>query len=281
MWHETTRLIEKYDSRTDQVSVDLVEILRGHREKLGVTTPTTQLSYEELMGYHLKYPPFFPNQKPFTSDDDFFVNQMETFGDPDAASAESIIDRRRAWFEAEMEKKRERKVTIKYYDASGWSKLPGGGLSSLSPFSTDTTTKIDYSQTNGNFASSGRDNNVAALFEGYVYADPIVKQICVNSDDGSKLYLDGQLKVNNDGTHAEIRRCASISEGTYKFQLEYFEAGGGAVCILEWFDGTNYRTIPPRSFSSVREDFVYVMETYCNVHHIFIFLSRIFSSFFH
>ena len=254
MWHQTNRLIEKYENRTDQVSIDLVEILRGHIAKLGVTEPTTPLTYDELMGYHLKFPPFFPNQKPFHSDDDFFVNQMEMFLDPDAASAESIIDRRRAWFEAEMEKKRERKVTIKYYDAPGWSSLPAGGLKSLSPYSTDTTTKIGYAFTEGNFAGSGKVDNVAALFEGWVYVDPIVQQICVTSDDGTKLYLDGVLKVNNDGLHDGVRKCAPVTEGTYKFELEYFEAGGGAICQFEFFDGTNYRIVPPRSFSSVREE---------------------------
>ena len=256
MWHETNRLIEKYDPYEDQVAIDLVNILKGHRDAIGVDIVTPPISYDELMGYHLKYPPFFPNQKPFVSDDDFFVRQHEMFADPTAAAAESIIDRRRAWFEEEMEKKRERKITIKYYDASGWRNLPAGGLASLTPYDdTDTTTSINYKFTMGEFGKSGKTDRVGALFSGYVYADPINTQICVTSDDGAKLYLDGVLKIDNDGMHAEIKKCAPISVGTYKLDLEYFEAGGGAVLILEWgqSDGS-YRVIPPRSWSSVRKE---------------------------
>ena len=252
MWNEINRLIEKYEVKEDEIAIELVKILRGHRDALGVTNPTAPISYEELMGYHLKYPPFFPNQKPFKSDDDFFVNQQEMFADPDAASAESIIDRRRAWFEEEMEKKRERKVSIKYYDASGWRTLPAAGLSSLTPYKTDTTHSINYDSAR-EFATSGKVDDVAALFEGYVYVDAVVTDICLTSDDGSKLYLDGVLKIDNDGLHAAKRKCAGVSSGVYKLELEFFERGGLAICILEWGNGgkDHYRVIPPRSWASV------------------------------
>lgn len=253
MWNEINRLIEKYDVMEDEVAIELVEILKGHRDALGVTNPVSPISYEELMGYHLKYPPFFPNQKPFTSDDDFFVNQQEMFADPEAASVESIIDRRRAWFEAEMEKKRQRKVTVKYYDATGWTSLPAGGLASLTPYATDAITKIDFNNAGGSFAGSGRADNVGALFEGYLYIDPVVKKICIKSDDGSKLYLDGQLKIDNDGMHGPETKCASVSTGVYKLDLEYFEVGGDAVCTLLWGSATldDIRVVPPRSWASV------------------------------
>lgn len=256
MWNEINRLIEKYDVLEDEIAIELVQILRGHRDDLGVTDPTAPISYEELMGYHLKYPPFFPNQKPFVSNDDFFVKQQEMFADPEAAAAESIIDRRRAWFEEEMEKKRQRKVSVKYYDASGWRNLPAAGLSSLTPYKTGTTHSINYDAGGGTFATSGRSDDVGALFEGYVYVDAVVTDICLTSDDGSKLYLDGVLKINNDGLHAAKRKCAPVSSGVYKLDLEYFERGGGAVCILEWGNGgkDHYRVIPPRSWASVGDD---------------------------
>jgi hypothetical protein len=254
MWHEINRLIEKYEVQEDQVAIDLVNILKGHRDDLGVDEPVDPISYEELLSYHLAFPPFFPNQKPFVSDDDFFVNSHLKYSNPNASNIDSIIDRRRAWFEAEMEKKRERKVSIKYFDANGWSSLPAAGLSSLTPYATDKTTRIDYDEGTGNFASSGRADNVAALFEGYLYVDPIIKKICVTSDDGAKLYLDDTLVVDNDGLHATRRRCGNVSDGVYKLDLEYFEAQGEAKLVLSWGPNTNsLRVVPPRSWASVRE----------------------------
>jgi hypothetical protein len=254
MWNEINRLIEKYEVKDDQVAIDLVNILKGHRDDLGVDEPVDPISYEELLSYHLAFPPFFPNQKPFVSDDDFFVNSHLKYSNPNASNIDSIIDRRRAWFEAEMEKKRERKVSIKYFEADGWNSLPAAGLSSLTPYATDATTRIDYQKSAGNFASSGRDDNVAALFEGYLYVDPIIKKICVTSDDGAKLYLDDTLAVDNDGLHASKTKCASVSDGVYKLDLEYFEAEGEAKLILSWGPNTSeLRVVPPRSWASVRE----------------------------
>jgi len=253
MWHEINRLIEKYKVRDDKVAIDLVSILKGHREELGVDTPADPVSYEELMSYHLAFPPFFPNQKPFESDDDFFVKTHEKYANPDADNIESIIDRRRAWFEEEMEKKRERNVSIKYYDATGWTSLPSAGLSSLTAYAIDTTTSINYQSTNGAFARSGMADNVAALFQSYLYVDASVTKICLTSDDGSKLFLDDVLTINNDGLHATRKICADVSNDVvYKFDLEYFESSGGAMVVLEWGNsGRNkLRVVPPRSWAT-------------------------------
>ena len=138
--------------------------------------------------------------------------------------------------------------TVKYYDALGWSYLPQRGLSNRSPYKTDTTNEISFYSSRGKFATSGKNNRVGTLFQGYLYIEPTVWSICVTSDDGSKLFLDDELMVNNDGLHGSIKKCATVSEGTYKLDLEYFEAGGSAECILEFYDGTKYWTVPPTSW---------------------------------
>ncbi len=251
MYHEINRLIEKYEVQDDQVAIDVVNILRGHRDALGIDTPADPISYEELMSYHLAFPPFLPNQKKFESDDDFFVRTHAQF-DPAIQDTESIIDRRRAWFEEEMEKKRERKISVYYYDATGWTTLPAAGLSDRPYYATDTTTSINYPSTYGDFAGSGKDANVGALFTGYVYVDPVVTKMCLTSDDGSKLFLDNVLRIKNDGLHGPQRRCADITTGVYKIDIEYFESSGGATLILEWGSTIkNLRVVPPRSWASV------------------------------
>jgi hypothetical protein len=146
-------------------------------------------------------------------------------------------------------------VTVKYYVATrpnwaglavSWNELPPEGLSSLSPYKTDTTLSINYPSTRGAFATSERDKNVAALFEGYLYVDSDINTICVTSDDGSKLYLDDELKINNDGRHDSVRICKSIAGGLqYKFALEYFEAIDSAELILKWGPSASALSVVP------------------------------------
>ena len=64
--YELDRLINKYGDKEDQVAKDLVELLRQHQESLHITpNPAAKLTYEEIMTYHLAFPPFFPDQIPF------------------------------------------------------------------------------------------------------------------------------------------------------------------------------------------------------------------------
>jgi len=50
----------------------------------------------------------------------------------------------------------------------------------------------------------------------------------LESDDGSRLYLDGELLVDNDGKHGmrEASAKAELSAGCHRIWLEYFNAGG-------------------------------------------------------
>ncbi len=254
MWHELNRLIEKYEVQEDQVAIDLVNILRGHRDELGVDTPVDPITYEELMGYHLAFPPFFPNQKMFKSDDDFFVNVHKKYEHIDPSNIDDVIARRRAHFEEEMAKKRERNVDVAYFDAAGWTSLPAAGLSSLEPYRNRKTASIRYQSSPGTFATSGRSQDVAALFSGYVHIDSTLKKICVTSEGGSKLFLDDVLKIDNDGLHAERRVCADITEGVYKLDLEYFKRSGRSMLMLQFGINVNrLRVVPARSWASVRE----------------------------
>ncbi|MBN2341123.1 MAG: hypothetical protein JXX29_19220 [Deltaproteobacteria bacterium] len=47
----------------------------------------------------------------------------------------------------------------------------------------------------------------------------------INSDDGAKLYIDGKLVVDNDGTHAPQSKSGSVdlAAGDHEMVLEYFQ----------------------------------------------------------
>ena len=55
----------------------------------------------------------------------------------------------------------------------------------------------------------------------------------LNSDDGSKLYIDGNLVVDNDGGHGTIERTGNVllKEGMHIITVDYHNQGGGA-----WLD---------------------------------------------
>jgi hypothetical protein len=59
-------------------------------------------------------------------------------------------------------------------------------------------------------------------------------QFSLTSDDGSNLYIDGLLTVNNDGLHSAqtIASSVSITAGVHYFELDFFQATGNQALIL-------------------------------------------------
>ena len=56
------------------------------------------------------------------------------------------------------------------------------------------------------------------------------------SDDGSRLFLDGKLIVNNGGLHGfeEASGEVELTAGTHQVRLDYFQCGGESGCHLYW-----------------------------------------------
>jgi hypothetical protein len=75
------------------------------------------------------------------------------------------------------------------------------------------------------------------IFEGYVNvpADGIW-EFMTKTDDGSVMYVDGQLVVDNDGGHAEVMASGRIAlaKGFHKYQILYFEDYEGEAFSWGW-----------------------------------------------
>jgi 3-keto-disaccharide hydrolase/PA14 domain/Carbohydrate binding module (family 35) len=58
----------------------------------------------------------------------------------------------------------------------------------------------------------------------------------LTSDDGSRLYIDGQLVIDHDGLHGEEPKdgTVALTAGYHSLRVEFFEAGGGQVLRLAW-----------------------------------------------
>jgi YVTN family beta-propeller protein len=68
-----------------------------------------------------------------------------------------------------------------------------------------------------------------------------------NSDDGSRLYIDGQLVVDNDELHGPlvVANSVTLSAGEHTLRVEFFEKTGGEVLEVGYRTGNpSYQPIP-------------------------------------
>jgi PA14 domain len=68
----------------------------------------------------------------------------------------------------------------------------------------------------------------------------------VTGDDGVRLYVDGQLKIDKWFSQGATTYTVDValSGGAHVIKLEYFEGGGPGVAILSWADPTGVNCLP-------------------------------------
>lgn len=91
-------------------------------------------------------------------------------------------------------------------------------------------------------------DDYALVLEGYLeIPETGVWSLAINSDDGSRLFVDGELLANNDGRHPPqwaIGR-ARFAAGLHPVRIEFFEVTGGEdLQIVLSRDGSNERQEP-------------------------------------
>ncbi|HEX7378606.1 MAG TPA: trypsin-like peptidase domain-containing protein [Pirellulales bacterium] len=91
-------------------------------------------------------------------------------------------------------------------------------------------------------------DDYALVFQGYLeIPETGVWTLAINSDDGSRLFVDGELVANNDGPHPPqwaIGR-GRFAAGLHPVRIEFFEATGGEdLQIVLNRDGSNERQEP-------------------------------------
>jgi len=101
-------------------------------------------------------------------------------------------------------------------------------------------------------------NNYAVRWTGFLKINSGGKyKFFLRSDDGSKLWIDSSLVVNNDGCHGYRTRRGkqSLGSGSYSFRVEYFERGGKQGIAVKYRgedtrSGRRLKTrrIPPSAF---------------------------------
>ena len=108
-----------------------------------------------------------------------------------------------------------------------------------SPDSTGTSSTIDL---------LGQTDTFALVFTNTVTIPTSGDyEFFTNSDDGSRIYIDGNLVVDNDGLHAPVTvaNVVTLNAGTYPLRVEFFERTGGQVLDVGYRTGNpSYEPIP-------------------------------------
>jgi cytochrome c len=85
-------------------------------------------------------------------------------------------------------------------------------------------------------------DNFALTAEGFLFIeqdDNILFQL--SSDDGSRMYLNNRLLIDNDGSHGMEAKEAEVAlkAGYHSIRIDYFQGGGGRGISLKWANSKN------------------------------------------
>ncbi len=124
----------------------------------------------------------------------------------------------------------EANLNYAYYEGQ-WNKLPD--FAALRPKATGKAAGFDCNV-------APRESQMALRFSGYLRIDaPGDYTFYCHSDDGSRLWIDGKLAVDNDGVHPPGTKSGQpmkLDAGVHELVAGVFNAGGGVELDVE-FEG--------------------------------------------
>src|SRR5262245_37630305 len=109
-----------------------------------------------------------------------------------------------------------------------WQKIPDdrGGFQPATPDSTATVT-----------LPKAIGEHVALRMQGFLDApEDDLYRFALTSDDGSRLWLDGELVVDNDGLHGTLERRGerALGKGLHPIEVVWFNRTGDVELGLQW-----------------------------------------------
>ena len=131
-------------------------------------------------------------------------------------------------------------VRYRYYEGS-WRTLPD--FAALTPKLSGTTDSLVLRHI------PATDENFGLVYDGYIRVPRDgVYRFYLLSDDGSRLIIDKDTVVNNDGVHWPIEQHGEIAlkAGNHPFILSFFQGVGGKALGLQYEgEGVPRRTMSP------------------------------------
>ena len=128
-------------------------------------------------------------------------------------------------------------MNFKYYQGS-WSKMPD--FDKLIPKSSGKTSSLWMVN---NQSASGDKQNFGYRFDGFINIPTDGEYTFhTSSDDGSILYINNKIIVDNDGTHATQQRSGKVAlkKGLHEIRVEFFQQGGPCTLKVQW-EGPNIK----------------------------------------
>jgi autotransporter-associated beta strand protein len=110
------------------------------------------------------------------------------------------------------------------------------------------------------FNIPGNNNNVEGRWFGSINipgtgTTPVPITFRTGSDDGSTLFIDGNLVVNNNNFQGTtfVQSTVSLTPGLHNIDIEFYQGGGGAAMFAQWdpTGGTNFVDIPNSVFFTI------------------------------
>ncbi|AHM63624.1 hypothetical protein D770_26905 [Flammeovirgaceae bacterium 311] len=135
-------------------------------------------------------------------------------------------------------------LNYKYYTTSSgnaWTVLPN--FSNLTPVKTGTVS-------NFSIAPKTQSNYFGFVFEGQVQIDAAGTYTFYSySDDGSQLFINGNLVVNNNGTHGAQEKSGSVylASGKHNIKVTYFDYINGETLAVKYAGPGISKQIIPNS----------------------------------
>ncbi len=106
-------------------------------------------------------------------------------------------------------------------------------LEKLTPNASGIVPRIEM-----NVPQKTENDRFALRFTGTLHIPETGKyRFFTSSDDGSRLYIDDQLVVNNDGLHGMVEKKGTVEQltaGPHKIVVTYFDNGGGDGLSVSW-----------------------------------------------
>ena len=121
-------------------------------------------------------------------------------------------------------------LRYQYFEGE-WNYVPD--FAGLSPSQSGIIDLVDESKV------PHRENHFGIVLEGFVDLPKTdTYTFYTRSDDGSKLYIDEQLVVDNDGQHGAFWEYGAtiLAAGKHRIRIEYFESGGSQMLRAGFLD---------------------------------------------
>ncbi|NOK64049.1 MAG: hypothetical protein GFH27_549409n23 [Chloroflexi bacterium AL-W] len=119
------------------------------------------------------------------------------------------------------------------------------------PAKTGNHSTVDFNWGNGALTSDLPENQFSVRWTGQVepqYSERYT--FCTRSDDGIRLWVNGQRLINNWTDHAVTENCGTLDLAAgqrYDLKVEYYEHRGRAVVQLFWSSPSQRKEIVPQS----------------------------------